>query len=423
MLVSGAHSGAEELGGHMARTRNKLTARAVASLYEPGRHSDGGSLYLAIDGAGEAMRRRWLFLFPWRGKRREMGLGGFPEVSLAEARRFRDEAERLLRDGKDPIASRDAVRKAEAGKPTFGMCADALIDAKASEWRNEKHKAQWKMTLEVYAKPLRALPVDEIDTEAVLGVLQPIWQVKAETASRLRGRIEAVLDAARARGFISKNEANPARWKGHLDKLLPKPNKLARGHHAAMPYESVPAFMSALREREATAAIALELAILTGGRTKEILQAEWSELDLNKRIWTVPAPRMKGGRVHRVPLSGRASEILQKLEKAKTSPFVFPGQKDSKPLSLMAMAMVLRRMKVTNATVHGFRSSFRDWAGNETNFPRELAEAAISHVVGDKVEQAYRRGDALEKRAKLMEAWAAYCEPQARANVIPLTRG
>lgn len=423
MLESGAHSGAEEFGGHMARMRNKLTARAVASLYEPGRHSDGGSLYLTIDGAGEAMRRRWLFLFPWRGKRREMGLGGFPEVSLAEARRFRDEAERLLRDGKDPIASRDAVRKAEAGKPTFGMCADALIDAKASEWRNEKHKAQWKMTLEVYAKPLRALPVDEIDTEAVLSVLQPIWQVKAETASRLRGRIEAVLDAARARGFISKNEANPARWKGHLDKLLPKPNKLARGHHAAMPYESVPAFMSALREREATAAIALELAILTGGRTKEILQAEWSELDLIKRIWTVPAPRMKGGRVHRVPLSGRASEILQKLEKAKTSPFVFPGQKDSKPLSLMAMAMVLRRMKVTNATVHGFRSSFRDWAGNETNFPRELAEAAISHVVGDKVEQAYRRGDALEKRAKLMEAWATYCEPQAHANVIPLTRG
>ncbi|MDI9848651.1 integrase arm-type DNA-binding domain-containing protein [Rhodoblastus sp. 17X3] len=406
----------------MARARNKLTARKVATLAEPGRHSDGGSLYLAIDGSGAAMRRRWLFLFNCRGKRREMGLGGFPEVSLADARAQRDLAEQAVRAGRDPIEERAAARQAEAGKPTFGQIADALIEAKGPEWRNDKHRAQWKMTLEVYAAPLRTRPVDEIDTEAVLGILQPIWQTKPETASRLRGRIEAVLDAARAKGHIPRNEANPARWRGHLDKLLPKRTKLSRGHHAAMDYADVPGFIAELRGRDATAALCLEFTILTACRSGETLNALWSEIDIDKKLWMIPAARMKAAREHRVPLSDRALAILENLATAKTGEFVFGGQKAGKPLSGMAMEMVLRRMKVDDVTVHGFRSAFRDWAGNETHFPRELAEAALAHVIGDKAEQAYRRGDALEKRRALMEAWANYCEPTTTINVIPIKR-
>ncbi len=406
----------------MARARNKLTAKAVENEKEQGRHSDGGSLYLVIDGAGETMRRRWLYLFNWRGKRREMGLGGFPEVSLANARKARDLAEGVLRDGRDPIEARDAARRAEAGKPTFGQAADALIEAKGPEWRNEKHKAQWKMTLEVYAKPLRSKPVDTIDTAAVLEVLKPIWRTKPETGSRLRGRIENVLDAARAEGHIHQDRSNPARWRGHLDKLLPKPAKLARGHHAAMDYAKVPAFIADLREREGTAALALEFCILTAARSGEVLGAQWPEVDLAGKVWTVPATRMKAGREHRVPLCERALAILETLSEARTSDFLFAGQRADKPLSVMAMEMVLRRMGVADATVHGFRSAFRDWAGNETHFARELAEAALSHVIGDKAEQAYRRGDAIEKRRALMKAWANYCEPKADANVISITR-
>lgn len=385
----------------------KLTARAAATT-KPGRYGDGAGLWLVVSATGA---RKWVFRFTFGGKVTEMGLGSADTVSLAQARDRAIEARKMVAAGKNPIAARREAARAEAAKPTFGAMADAFIDAKGPQWRNDKHRAQWKMTLDVYAASLRPRPVDEIDTEAVLGVLQPIWQTKAETASRLRGRIEAVLDAARAKGHIPRNEANPARWRGHLDKLLAKPSKLTRGHHAAMPYEDLPAFMARLRERDATAALALELAILTGGRTKEILQAVWAEVDLDKKVWTLPPLRMKGARIHRVPLSDRALALFQRLGEAKTGPFVFPGQREGKPLSNMAMAMVLRRMKIKGATVHGFRSTFRDWVGNETHFPRELAEAAIAHVVGDKVEQAYRRSDALEKRRQLMEAWANYCEP------------
>ena len=387
----------------------KLTARTAATT-KPGRYGDGDGLWLVVSATGA---RKWVFRFSFGGKVTEMGLGGASAVTLAQARSLALEARQMIAAKKNPIEARREAVRAEAGKPTFGAIADALIEAKAPEWRNEKHRAQWKMTLELYASPLRLRPVDEIDTEAVLSVLQPIWQAKPETASRLRGRIEAVLDAARAKGHIPRNEANPARWRGHLDKLLAKPSKLTRGHHAAMAYEAIPAFMASLRERDATAALALELAILTGGRTSEILKAQWTEVDFEKRLWTLPPQRMKGGRVHRVPLSGRALAILEKLAEAKTSPFVFPGQREGKPLSGMAMAMLLRRMKISTATVHGMRSTFRDWAGNETEFARELTESALSHVVGDKTEQAYRRSDALEKRRALMEAWAHYCEPEA----------
>jgi integrase len=247
-------------------------------------------------------------------------------------------------------------------------------------------------------------------------VLKPIWTAKPETASRLRGRIEKVLDAAKAKGF--RTTENPARWRGHLDHLLPKPLKLSRGHHAAMPYEELPAFMGELRQRQVTAALALEFCILTAARSGEVLGCRWSEIDLDKKVWTVPAHRMKAGREHRVPLSGRVVAILRELAEADARPFVFPGQARNKPLSNMAMDMMLRRMKRDAATVHGFRSSFRDWAGNVSNFPREIIETALSHVIGDKAEQAYRRSDALEKRRKLMEAWATFCEPRQHRGVV-----
>jgi integrase len=351
-----------------------------------------------------------------------MGLGGCPETSLADARKARDLAEQSIRAGEDPIEAREASRRVDAGKPTFAQVADALVEAKAPEWRNEKHRAQWRMSLETYAAPLRSRPVDEIGTEAVLAVLQPLWPAKPETASRLRGRIEAVLDAARAKGHIPRNEANPARWRGHLDKLLPKRAKLTRGHHAAMDYADVPAFIAELREREAMAALAFEFCILTAARSGELYGARWPEIDFAKALWTIPAGRMKAAREHRVPLSSRALAILEKFSEAKTGEFVFAGQRAGKPLSGMAMEMMLRRMKVEGVTVHGFRSAFRDWAGNETQFARELAESALAHVIGDKAEQAYRRGDALEKRRALTEAWANYCEPEAGSNVVKLAR-
>lgn len=236
---------------------------------------------------------------------------------------------------------------------------------------------------------MRARPVNEIDTAAVLEVLQPLWTSIPETASRLRGRIETVLDAARARGLIGQHEANPARWRGHLDKLLPKRQKLTRGHHAAMPFADVPAFLAQLRERESVAALALEFTILTAARTSETLGAKWTEINLARKLWTVPAVRMKSGREHRVALSNRATAILEALAVAKTGEYVFPGQRLGKPLSRMAMEMILRRTKAHGVTVHGFRSSFRDWCGEVSTFPREVAEAALAHVAGDQTERAY----------------------------------
>jgi integrase len=288
-------------------------------------------------------------------------------------------------------------------------------------FRNEKHKAQWRMTLETYAAPLRSKPVNAITTDDVLVVLKPIWLEKAETASRLRGRIEKVLDAAKAKGH--REGENPARWRGHLDHLLPRPSKLTRGHHAAMPYEAVPVFVGRLHERKATAALALEFCILTAARTGEVLGARWSEIDFEKKLWTVPATRMKAGREQRVPLSRRAVSILESLGNPKLGEYVFPSQRADQPMSSMAMEMMLRRMKVQDATVHGFRSSFRDWAGNESSFPREIIEGALAHVIGDKAEQAYRRGDALEKRRKLMDAWDVYCEPKVTGNILQLRAG
>jgi len=275
------------------------------------------------------------------------------------------------------------------------------------------------MTLTVYAATLRDKPVDTIETADVLAVLRPIWQAKPETASRVRGRIERVLSAAKAKGY--RNGENPAAWRGHLDNLLPKRAHLSRGHHAAMDYKGVSAFVGDLRERDAMAARALEYTILTAARSGEVLGSVWSEIDLDAKVWTIPPERMKAAREHRVPLSARALEILLEAKSARVSDFVFPGRVSGKPLSVMAFEMVLRRMRIENVTVHGFRSAFRDWAGEETHFARELAEHALAHVLGDRAEQAYRRGNALEKRRALMEAWAAFCEPrQPAGNITPI---
>jgi integrase len=391
---------------------NKLTARKVETA-KPGKYSDGGNLYLIVSETGA---RKWVLRFTWRGRAKEMGLGSAASVPLADAREKAASARRKAARGLNPIDE----RKRDGGIPTFGEMADDVREALSAGFRNEKHKAQWKSTLETYAAPLRAKPVDTIATDDVLAVLKPIWITKAETASRVRGRIEKVLDAAKAKGF--REGENPARWRGHLDHLLPRPSKLARGHHAAMPYEEVAAFVSKLRDREATSALALELCILTAARSGEILGMRWPEIDLDKKIWTVPGKRMKAGREHRVPLSTRGAAILRQLEKLRAGDFVFPGQVRNKPLSNMAMEMILRRMEIKGATVHGFRSSFRDWAGNVSNFPREITETALAHVIGDKAEQAYRRSDALEKRRKLMEAWASYCEPKPATNVVQIRK-
>ena len=399
----------------------KLTARQVETLTEPGRHADGDNLYLAISKSGA---KSWVYFYRFQGKRREMGLGSAApgQMSLANARRKAVDARKLVLEGTDPLDAKRATVRENRGVPTFGTFADEYLALHLPKFRNEKHKAQWQMTLRDYCEPLRALAIDKVDTEAVLKVLKPIWQSKAETASRIRGRIENILDAARAQGL--REGENPARWKGHLKAVLPARQRLTRGHHAALPYDDLPAFMSELRDHKALAAFALELCILTCTRSGEALGVQWNEIDLPKAIWTIPATRMKAGHEHRIPLAGRALAILQELSKAKMThnSHVFPGNAKGKPLSNMALQMLLRRMKRDTITVHGFRSTFRDWASEQTSFPHETCEHALAHRISDKAEAAYRRGDQFEKRRALMTAWATFCKPKA-GNVVQLKKG
>lgn len=389
----------------MAREINKLSARTVATTTTPGRYGDGGGLYLLVDASGA---RRWLLIFRQSGRQREMGLGSASVVSLADARRRRDEARQLIADGRDPIAEKRKPDPATVKATTFGSFADQLVPELSKGFRNAKHAAQWTSTLNTYAASLRTKPIADISTDDVLTVLRPIWNEKAETASRVRGRIERVLDAAKAKGL--REGENPARWRGHLDHLLSKRKRLTRGHHAAMPFDEVPAFVQALRQRQAVAALALEFGILTAGRVGEVIGARWFEIDRTSRVWTVPAERMKAGREHRVPLVPRAMAILDEAESVRRGDYVFPSFRADKPLSNAAFDALMTRMGVSGATPHGFRSSFRDWAGEMTNHPREVAEAALAHAVGDAVELAYRRGDALTKRRALMTDWAAFLE-------------
>jgi integrase len=409
------------------RTLEKLSAVAVAKHTKPGRLSDGGGLYLNVT---PTRAKSWLFMWVKRGKRREMGLGAFPDISLKSARAKAAECRTLVAEGRDPIAERRKEKRT-----TFGECAESFIKSMECSWRNEKHRYQWRQTLGCedgtvkrrtdYCASLRGKPVADITTEDVLKVIEPIWLSKGETASRLRGRIEQVLDYARVNKW--REGENPARWRGHLKhRLAPRKKLSARGHLAAMPYKDVPEFMKALRQREAMAARALELLILTAARTSEVIKAEWSEFDLEGGLWTVPKERMKGGEEHTVPLSSAAMMLLKPLFENRLSSYVFPGNdsprtKNKACLSLMAMEMLLRRMGVENATVHGFRSSFRDWCGDETDFPREVAEAALAHKIKNDVERAYRRSKALEKRRLLMEQWAVFCgRSEVPTNVILL---
>jgi integrase len=336
-------------------------------------------------------------------------------VPLATARRKASEFRTQVADGIDPLA----IRQAERRIPTFGELADELIKQLEPGWRNDKHKAQWSMTLREYAKPLRSKPVDTIETGDVLKVLQPIWQTKPETAARVRGRIEKVLDSAKVKGFRSGE--NPAAWRGHLALVLPKRPALSRGHHERMEIDDVPEFMAKLRERAGIACRCLEFVILTVARSGEALGARWAEIDLEEKLWTMPPHRMKPGKEHRVPLSPRTIDILKEMAPLRDGDFVFPGMRRGKPLSNMALAMTLRRMRIDNATVHGFRSCFRDWTGNRTSYPRELAEHALSHTIGDKAEQAYRRDTAVERRRPLMEAWASFCDGSV-AKIIALNQ-
>lgn len=386
----------------MARTLFRLSPKFVATAKASGRHADGGNLYLSISPNGG---RRWTFLFKWHGKPREMGLGPLTSVTLARAREKAAEARAMIADGKNPLDE----RKAAPHDATFGRVADDLIASMKPSWRNEKHIAQWEMTLTEYAKPIRGRDVASITTDDILTVLRPIWNEKPETASRVRGRIEAVLDAAKARGLRSGE--NVARWKGHLDKLLPPRRKLTRGHHAAMPFDDVPALVAKLRQASSVSNTALEFAIITAGRSSEIMGATWDEIDLKVRTWTIPGGRMKGGRDHIVPLTDRMLEILAEARGwGNRGPFIFPGSKPNTQLSVMALSMALRRTGAGNATVHGFRSAFRDWVGDRTDFPREVAEAALAHSIRDATEAAYRRATALEKRRALMRAWGDFIE-------------
>lgn len=393
----------------MPKLINRLSPRFVATVTDPGRYADGGNLYLHVDPSGA---KRWVFKFQWHGRPKEMGLGPLRSVPLASARQAAASARETVAGGLNPVEER---AKARRSAPLFGEFADRYIDDQESGWRSAKHISQWRYSVEIDAKKLRRLPVDKITTDDLLAVLKPIWAVKPETAKRCRGRIEKILDAAKARGF--RTGENPAAWKGHLALMLPTPPKLTRGHLPAMSVEDLASFMAKLRHRPASSARALEFTILTAVRSNEALGARWCEFDFAKRIWTVPAERMKGKRDHRVPLSVAAITLLEEVRAQTgsvmaTAPaaadFVFLRRPTQERLSGMAMEMLLRRMGVTDVCVHGFRSTFRDWAGEETNFPREIVEMSLAHLVGSEVERAYRRGDALERRREVMDRWAAF---------------
>jgi integrase len=392
----------------MARSLNRLKALNVPSL-KVGRHSDGGNLYLIV---GKDGSRRWTFMFSLGDRQREAGFGAAAKVSLAEARRKAAEWRSLLAHGVDPIEAKKGAseaRKAVPLKPSFGECVDELIKTKGPAWRSEKYRRQWRKTLVEDAGSIWDLPVDEVATEHVLGVLKPLWARLPDAASRLRGRMEATLDFAAANKWREPGP-NPAQWRGNLAHLFPKRPAHQRGHHKALPYSELPAFVAKLREEDTTKARALELVILTATRISEVLGARWSEVDIEAAVWTVPGDRMKAAVEHRIPLAPRALEILAEMSAVRTNDYIFPGRRSRRPISRRP---VYELAQAAGVTAHGFRSTIRDWAGEETHFSREVAEAALAHAVGNAVERAYRRGDALEKRRELMAAWALYCGAEA----------
>lgn len=394
----------------MARHTNHLSALLVKSLGTPGYYGDGNGLYLQISASGS---KSWIFRFRFRGKRREMGLGALHTISLAVAREKSAECRRVLLAGKDPIVERDSTRTSEAlsraRSKTFDQCAAAYIAAHRGSWKSAKHAAQWEATLATYASPvLGGLPVADIDTDLVVSVLTPVWNTKTETATRLRGRIESILDWATVSKY--RQGENPARWRGHLDHLLGNPNKLSPvKNRPALPWLEMPAFMEDLVRRDGSGAAALQFVILTACRSGEVRGATWPEIDLDSAVWTIPASRMKAGKEHRVPLSAAAMTLLRSL--SASDEFVFAGARRGSPLSDMSLTAVIRRMGRDGITVHGFRSTFRDWCAEAegNTFSREVCEHALAHRLPDRVEAAYRRGDLFDKRIVLMETWARYC--------------
>jgi integrase len=416
----------------MARATGRLTALKVEKAKKPGMYADGGGLYLRVTPEGT---KNWVLRFMIDRRPRWMGLGPVSLYGLQEARAKALDARRLRHEGIDPIDARRAQRarqRLDAAKAiTFAECAESYVASHRAGWRNDKHASQWPATLATYAEPIiGALPVQAVDTGLVLKVIEPIWTEKPETANRLRGRVERILDWAKVRGY--RDGENPARWRGHLDKLLPARAKVRRvEHHAALPFPDLPSFLVALRDEEGMAARALEFLILTAARTGEVIGAQWGEIDMGERTWTIPADRMKAGKEHRVPLCERALEILAELKAAEGAADiggqpVFTGAKRGRPLSNMAMLMTLRRMKRGDLTAHGFRATFKTWAAECTSVQNEIIEAALAHTLGGKVEQAYMRGDLFEKRRRLMEQWGTFCTTVpvegSRGNVAPIRR-
>ncbi len=397
----------------------KLKPLKVERVKKPGRYGDGGNLFLYVSPSGA---KSWVFKYMINGRRREMGLGAKSEVDLHGARDLATHYRKLVRNKIDPLEKRKQEQAADKGNTVnFTAAAKACIRAKQSEWRSPKTPDQWRNSLRDYAEPVFGhIPVSQIDLATVLKCLQPIWETKTETASRVRGRVETVLDWATVKGF--REGDNPARWKGNLDQLLGKPSKVAPVQHfAALPYEEMPAFIAKLQQRTGIAPPAVLFTILTAARSGEVRGATWDEVDLKSAIWTIPKDRMKAGRDHRVLLSSAAMKVLGKMQPLQHDDYIFPGLKQSRPLSDQALTKTLRRMAITEeqASIHGFRSTFRDWVAEKTNYPSEVAEMALAHKVSNQVEAAYRRGDLLEKRRKLMESWAHYCFAKS-ADVVSL---
>lgn len=409
-------------GGIVPKKAKELSALEVGRIKSPGLHAVGGvaGLHMQVTPTGA---RTWILRAMIAGKRRDMGMGGFPDVTLAQAREKAREARACVERGVDPVAERAAARSAlmaeRGAMTTFEEAARQFISAKSAEWKNVKHGQQWTNTLEAYAFPfVGKLACADIALPHVLKILEPIWTTKTETATRLRGRIESVLDWATVRGF--RKGENPARWKGHLDKILPAPGKVAKvEHHEAVAVDDVAAFMQDLRKRDGVAAKALEFLILTVVRSGEVRGAVWSEIDLAGRVWKIPPERMKAGKEHRVPLSDEALRLLEALPRVAGNDLVFPSPRGL-VLSDMTLTAVMRRME-RKEVPHGFRSTFRDWAAERTNYPREVAEMALAHTIGNAVEAAYRRGDLFEKRARMMAEWAKFCDTiKTAGEVIPI---
>ena len=404
------------------RQRDRLTDRKIQTLKNPGFYADGGNLYLDHK---DPPSKNWVLRYTRAGRTHDHGLGAYPAVSLAEARLTRDAALAKLRTGIDPVEERRATKLAsklgQAKAMTFRQCGEAFFAAHEKSWTNAKYAAQWRQPLEAYVYPVFGdSPVAAIDTALVMRAIEPLWGSKTETASRLRGRVENILNWATTRGF--RNGENPARWRGHIENLLPKRSKIAPAKSfAALPYGELPGFMTELAQKTGLGALALRFTILTAARTGEVLKARWDEIDLAEKLWIIPGERMKARREHRVPLSEPALEVLMAVRRLPPSLFVFPGHPPQRPVSPPVMLEVMHRMGRAGLTVHGFRSCFRDWAAERTGFPAELAEMALAHSVGTKVEQAYRRSDLFEKRREMMRHWAAYCTgPVPAGGVVSL---